>query len=173
MKAKKTALMGILCAQALALSFLENMIPAMPFMPPGAKPGFSNIVTMFATLTMGLPQAMCITVVKAAFAGVTRGFTAFCMSLAGGVLSTLAMWLLLRVKSRPFGLLGVAIVSAVCHNAGQLAMAVVFTGTGAVLGYAPALLIFSLITGAITGTVLRVVMPALEKQSGFFMKQDK
>ena len=167
MKAKKTALMGILCAQALALSFLENMIPAMPFMPPGAKPGFSNIVTMFATLTMGLPQAMCITVVKAAFAGVTRGFTAFCMSLAGGVLSTLAMWLLLRIKSRPFGLLGVAIVSAVCHNVG------VFTGTGAVLGYAPALLIFSLITGAITGTVLRVVMPALEKQSGFFMKQDK
>ena len=173
MKAKKTALMGILCAQALALSFLENMIPAMPFMPPGAKPGFSNIVTMFAALTMGLPQAMCITVVKAAFAGVTRGFTAFCMSLAGGVLSTLAMWLLLRIKSRPFGLLGVAIVSDVCHNAGQLAMAVVFTGTGAVLGYAPALLIFSLVTGAITGTVLRVVMPALEKQSSFFMKQDK
>ena len=173
MKAKKTALMGILCAQALALSFLENMIPAMPFMPPGAKPGFSNIVTMFAALTMGLPQAMCITVVKAAFAGVTRGFTAFCMSLAGGVLSTLAMWLLLRIKSRPFGLLGVAIVSVVCHNAGQLAMAVVFTGTGAVLGYAPALLIFSLVTGAITGTVLRVVMPALEKQSSFFMKQDK
>ena len=58
MKARKTALLGILCAQAIALSFLESLIPALPFLPPGAKPGFSNIVTMFAVLTLGLPQAM-------------------------------------------------------------------------------------------------------------------
>ena len=68
MKARKTALLGILCAQAIALSFLESLIPALPFLPPGAKPGFSNIVTMFAVLTFGLPQAMCITVFKALFA---------------------------------------------------------------------------------------------------------
>ena len=92
MKARKTALLGILCAQAIALSFLESLIPALPFLPPGAKPGFSNIVTMFAVLTFGLPQAMCITVFKALFALATRGATAFFMSLAGGVLSTLAMW---------------------------------------------------------------------------------
>ena len=28
MKARKTALLGILCAQAIALSFLENLIPS-------------------------------------------------------------------------------------------------------------------------------------------------
>ena len=39
MKARKTALLGILCAQAIALSFLENLIPSLPFLPPGAKPG--------------------------------------------------------------------------------------------------------------------------------------
>ncbi|MBQ2774529.1 MAG: Gx transporter family protein [Clostridia bacterium] len=171
MKARKTALMGILCAQALALSFLENLIPAMPFMPPGAKPGFSNIVTMFTALTMGLPQAMCVTVIKAAFAGVTRGFTAFCMSLAGGVLSTLAMWLLTRVKSEWFGFIGVAVISAVCHNIGQLLAAVIFTGTKAVLGYAPVLMIFSVVTGIVTGTILCVIMPVLQKQSRFFMSE--
>ena len=37
--------------------------------------------------------------------------------------------------------------------------------------YAPALLIFSLITGAVTGTVLRIVMPALEKQTRFIIKK--
>lgn len=77
MKARKTALLGILCAQAIALSFLENLIPSLPFLPPGAKPGFSNIVTMFTVLTLGLPQAMCITVFKALFALMTRGATAF------------------------------------------------------------------------------------------------
>ena len=166
MKARKTALLGILCAQAIALSFLENLIPSLPFLPPGAKPGFSNIVTMFTVLTLGLPQAMCITVFKAFFALMTRGATAFFMSLAGGVLSTLAMWAATKIKSDPFGLLGASIIAAVCHNAGQLAAAAVLTGTGAVLGYAPALLIFSLITGAVTGTVLRIVMPALEKLDG-------
>ena len=156
MKARKTALLGILCAQAIALSFLENLIPSLPFLPPGAKPGFSNIVTMFTVLTLGLPQAMCITVFKALFALMTRGATAFFMSLAGGVLSTLAMWAATKIKSDPFGL---------------LAAAAVLTGTGAVLGYAPALLIFSLITGAVTGTVLRIVMPALEKQTRFIIKK--
>ena len=69
------------------------------------------------------------------------------------------------------GLLGASIIAAVCPNAGQLAAAAVLTGTGAVLGYAPALLIFSLITGAVTGTVLRIVMPALEKQTRFIIKK--
>ena len=163
MKARKTALLGILCAQAIALSFLENLIPSLPFLPPGAKPGFSNIVTMFTVLTLGLPQAL--------FALMTRGATAFFMSLAGGVLSTLAMWAATKIKSDPFGLLGASIIAAVCHNAGQLAAAAVLTGTGAVLGYAPALLIFSLITGAVTGTVLHIVMPALEKQTRFIIKK--
>ena len=161
----------VLDAQAIALSFLENLIPSLPFLPPGAKPGFSNIVTMFTVLTLGLPQAMCITVFKALFALMTRGATAFFMSLAGGVLSTLAMWTATKIKSDPFGLLGASIIAAVCHNAGQLAAAAVLTGTGAVLGYAPALLIFSLITGAVTGTVLRIVMPALEKQTRFIIKK--
>ena len=188
MKARKTALLGILCAQAIALSFLENLIPSLPFLPPGAKPGFSNIVTMFTVLTLGLPQAMCITVFKALFALMTRGATAFFMSLAGGVLSTLAMWAATKIKSDPFGLLGdglfqfagrlvVAVDEHALHGevhragAGQLAAAAVLTGTGAVLGYAPALLIFSLITGAVTGTVLHIVMPALEKQTRFIIKK--
>lgn len=170
MKARKTALMGILCAQALALSFLENLIPALPFMPPGAKPGFSNIVTMFAAITMGLPQALCITFIKAAFAGVTRGFTAFCMSFAGGILSTFIMYLMVKIKNNPFGIVGIAIVSAVFHNIGQLLCAVFLTGTKAVISYAPVLLVFSLITGFVTGTVLKVVMPVLTKQSNYFLK---
>ena len=168
MKARKTALMGILCAQALALSFLENLIPALPFMPPGAKPGFSNIVTMFAAMNMGLPEALCITFIKAAFAGVTRGPTAFFMSLTGGALSTLIMYLAIKIKNNPFGILGIAIISAVFHNIGQLICAIVITGTKAVVSYAPVLLVFSLVTGCITGTILKVVMPALEKQSKYF-----
>ena len=40
------ALTGLLAALALALSFLEGLLPPLPFLTPGAKLGLSNIFTM-------------------------------------------------------------------------------------------------------------------------------
>lgn len=165
---KRTALGGILCAQALALAWLEGLLPALPWLPPGAKPGFSNIITMFAADAVGLGQAMLITLVKAAFAFVTRGATAGAMSLAGGVSSTLAMWLLLRLKKNPLGYVGVSVLCAFCHNTAQLAVAAVMAGTPSILYYAPALGLFAAAAGAVTGIILKAVMPALKKQSHYF-----
>lgn len=168
--AMKTALGGILCAQALALSWLENLLPAVAWLPPGSRPGFSNVVTMFAAGSLGLPQALTITLIKAAFAFLTRGATAGAMSLAGGTVSTLLMWLLMRAEKQRFGLIGVSVLCAVSHNAAQLCVAAVITGTRDIFYYAPALGIFAAVTGAVTGILLRAVMPALEKQKKYFFK---
>lgn len=169
-RTQKIALLGILAAEALALSFLESLIPAVPGLPPGAKPGLANIVTMFTASIMGFWSAMAITVIKSLFALLTRGFTAFCMSFAGGVLSTIAMVLLLKWKKNPFGIIGVSIVSAIMFNAGQLAVAcVMVAGTkGLAVTYGPLLLLFGVVAGAITGTILKVVMPALRRESRHF-----
>lgn len=166
---QRVALLGILGAMALVLAFLENQIPAVPGLPPGAKLGLANIVTMFAAYTMGFGSAMTITVIKALFAG-TRGLTAFFMSLSGGILSTLILCALIRIRNNPFGILGVSIASAVGFNAGQLLVACIMSGTPALLaGYGPLLLLFAILTGALTGTVLRLVLPALEKQAVRFL----
>lgn len=169
MKTKKIALLGILSAQAIALSALEGMIPPMPFVPPGAKPGFSNIVTMFASSALGLKEALLVTLLKALFAGVTRGFSAMLMSAAGGFLSALAMWFLFKIKKNPFGIIGISLIAATLHNAGQLAAAMLLAGSVSVVSYAPALLAFSLVTGTVTGIVLKAVMPALRRQMKFFI----
>lgn len=169
-KTKQIALLGILGAQALALSFLENFIPPIPGLPPGAKLGLANIVTMFTASSMGFPGAFYITIIKAVFVGATRGATAFFMSLAGGVLSTVVMCLLLSLKSRPFGILGIAVASAVSHNVGQLIVATIISGTAMFASYAPIMLLFALVTGCITGSILKVLMPILEKQSNYFYK---
>ncbi|MDD6011596.1 MAG: heptaprenyl diphosphate synthase, partial [Oscillospiraceae bacterium] len=59
MRAKKTAFLGILGALALVLGFLEQLIvPDIPFLPVGAKPGLSNIVTMYTACTLGFPGAL-------------------------------------------------------------------------------------------------------------------
>ncbi len=158
----KIALFGVLSAVALTLSYLEGLIPTVAFMPPGAKMGFSNIATMFAASSMGIVSALAITFIKALFAGITRGVTAFFMSFCGGTLSTVTMYLLFKL-SKKTGYMAIGIICALVHNFGQLIVAIITAGNLSVLGYAPVLLISGTVTGAVTGTALRAVMPALER----------
>ena len=151
-------------AIALSLSFLESLIPPLPGLPPGVKPGFSNVVTMFLASSSGVGSAFAITFLKAAFAGITRGTTAMLMSAAGGLLSTLAACILLRSKKIKFGYIGIGIICAVCHNIGQLTVACFLSGTWALItGYGPLLMLFAVATGFVTGTTLKLVLPALDK----------
>ncbi len=158
------ALIGILTALALVLSAAELMLPPIPMLPPGAKLGLSNIITMYTAGTIGLAPAICIAVVKGLFSGLMRGFTAMLMSLCGGAASTAVMWLLLRVKKNPFGFSGLGVAGALTHNAAQLLVAVVLT-TPAVVCYIPWLIVFGVLTGILTGAVLRVILPLLNRIS--------
>lgn len=160
--AGRTALLGILCALAVALSFLEGLLPALPV--PGAKLGLSNIVTMFALSSLGLPAAFAVTMVKA-LAALLRGGTAFFMSLTGGVFSTLAMAGAWRLWRDRLSFVGIGVLGAVAHNAGQLLAAMLLLGP-ALWVYAPALLFFALAAGVITGLTLNVAMPALSRLPG-------
>ena len=153
---------GLLAALALVLSTIEMMLPPLPLLPPGAKLGLSNIVTMYAAGAVGLWPALCIAVIKGLFSGITRGFTAMLMSLSGGILSTFAMWLLLHLKRRPFGLVGLGVAGALSHNAAQLLVAALLT-TPAVIYYIPWLIIFGVLSGILTGLVLRIIMPLLDR----------
>ena len=73
------------------------------------------------------------------------------------------MYLLMRYAKKILGTVGISVISALCHNLGQLVAAIFITGTAEIVYYAPALAVFGVITGAVTGVVLRAVMPALEK----------
>lgn len=157
--ARRAALLGILAALAVALSFLEGLLPPLPV--PGAKLGLSNIVTMYALSVLGLPAALAVAVVKAAFA-LLRGGTAFLMSLAGGVLSTLVMALALRLFKRSGSFIAVGICGAIAHNGAQLGVAMLLLGPS-LLYYGPFLLLAALAAGMLTGFTLNIVMPALRR----------
>ncbi|MBR3844062.1 MAG: Gx transporter family protein [Clostridia bacterium] len=158
MKSFKIAYLGLLGAGAITLSFLESLLPPLPFLPPGAKAGFSNIVTMFAAGSWGLAPALTLCILKSLFVLFTRGITAFCMSLAGGLFSTLIMWLCLRGR---LSLIFTGIVGAVAHNTAQLGVAVVLTGTPHLFTYYPFLLLFALASGSITGVLLHFIYEPL------------
>ena len=77
MKAKKIAIFGLMGALAAVIGFFESaLLPALPFLPPGAKPGLSNIVTTFAVAAYSLVGGLYVTLCKAAFVFLTRGVTA-------------------------------------------------------------------------------------------------
>ena len=73
---------------------------------------------------------------------------AFFYSLAGGVLSMAVMALLKRLNF--LSVTGVSVAGAVCHNVGQILMAMLLLGT-AELGY-------YLIVLAVTGTIAGVLI---------------
>lgn len=153
------AMLGVLGALAIALSFLEGMLPSLPV--PGAKWGLSNLATMTALYLFGWPEALAITLVKAGFAAL-RGGVAGAMSLCGGVCSTLVMAAGRRWAAGRLSTLGVGILGAVMHNAGQLLAASLLL-SWRLWYYAPWLLLTGLLCGSVTGLVARVIFPLLRR----------
>lgn len=169
MKSKKVSFYGILGALSLTLSFFESvLLPEIPFLPPGAKPGLSNLVTMYAAFSGGFAGGFYIVALKALFALATRGVTAGLMSFCGGFLSLVTVCLLIKKEEKYFSFFGIGVASAVMHNLGQLLAACVITGTPGLLNYGKYLMIFALITGSVTGLVLLLLMPRLKKINSFF-----
>ena len=161
-KIKRITFTALMTAISVVLSFVESLLPTAYFMPPGSKLGLSNIPVMFSASKLSIGETLLIVVAKSVFVFITRGFTAFCMSLAGGILSALCMVLLLKKKT-DFGYAGIGILSAICHNIGQLSVSFFLVQSSAVIGYAPVMLIASVVTGLLTGTLLRLIMPYFTK----------
>lgn len=163
--AEKIALWGILSALAVAVSAAESALD-LPFLPPGAKPGLSNVVTVTAAVLSGFAGAFYITAVKALFALITRGVTAFILSFCGGMLSAAVTVLLLKRCGKYFSVIGISAAGAFVHNTAQLAAAMVITSTPALIYYAPLLWIFALISGILTGMIIKAVRPYTDRLSG-------
>lgn len=154
------ALMGLLFALSLVLTYVEYLIPLPAVLPPGVKLGLSNIVTMYCLFFLGRRSTFTIVFLKSGFVFLIRGFTAFLMSLSGGILSTLVMMLLLMLSSANLSYVVISIAGAITHNIGQIIIASFLMGTWLVIAYLPILLVSGVIMGSITGALLKIVMPA-------------
>lgn len=161
-KSRYIAVMGLMLALASALQFLESMIP-IP-LPLGVKPGISSIVVMVVLVKFGFASAMTTAVLKSCFVFITRGATAFCMSVSGGVLSVAVMGAFLAVSRRSkngTGILLMSVLGGVFHNIGQLAAASVFTGSVLTFAYLPVLVVSGIVSGIFTGIVFKLILPKI------------
>lgn len=161
-KTHEIALSGLLFALAMALSFIEGML-VIPGLMPGMKLGLANIVVMYALFFMGAKQALVLDLLKALFVFLVSGWTAGFLSLCGGLLSLLVMWILYyHFPVRPTWFI-LSVCGALFHNVGQLLGASVILSSTMSLYYAPVMLILGLVMGAVTSVTLRAILPALGK----------
>ena len=88
-------------------------------------------------------------------------WTAGFLSLCGGLLSLLVMWLLYyHCPLRPTWFI-LSVCGALAHNIGQLLGASVILSTAVSLYYAPVMLVLGLVMGMLTSVTLRAMLPAL------------
>ena len=142
---------ALLVALAMVLSWLESLVP-LSLAVPGVKLGLANLVVIFALYKLGPRQAAIISLVRVLLVTFTFGNAfSFAYSLAGAALSLLVMLLLRRTGK--FSMLGVSIAGGVCHNIGQILVAMAVLGTAELMWYLPALLAAGIAAGVCIGAV--------------------
>lgn len=145
----RVAYFGVFTALALIFSYVETLIP-FHIGIPGVKLGLANLIIVIALYKMSLKETYLLSVVRIVLSGFIFGnYFSIIYSLAGGLLS-LTVMALLR-KRGGFSILGISIAGGVCHNIGQLAIAMVVVETFSVIYYVPVLLIAGLATGLLIG----------------------
>ena len=162
-RTRRLALLGLFSAGALLLSFLESLLPPMPFLPPGAKLGLSNIAVMLAVGLFSLPQVLSVVVIKAGFALLTRGVTAGIFSFAGGVVSACVMFLLWHLPQKEVSFVTISVSGAICHNIAQLCVSAALLGSSAAFYYLPVVLTASVVFGIVNGIFVRPLVKALQR----------
>lgn len=148
-KIQKLTLLGLCASVALLLSYVEAMIPPLFSAIPGIKMGLPNVVIVFVLYRYGVRDASLVSVVRLIIVAMLFGtVTTFIYSLAGAVLSLLIMAILKKLDF--LSTVGVSVAGGVCHNIGQIIVAMILLNT-AEIGY-------YMIVLAITGTIAGILI---------------
>ena len=157
MKTKKLVLLALLDAIALTIFMVEAQIPALVPIP-GIKIGLSNIVTVFTVFAIGPWEGAAVLFVRIFLGAVFAGnFSSILYSGAGGLCAILVTMLLRKILTqRQLWVAGS--LGAVAHSIGQMAMAIMVTGTPSIAVYLPIMIACSIITGLFTGLCAQVLI---------------
>jgi len=161
---RQLSFMALLTAIALAIHVAEAQIPA-PVPIPGVKLGLANIVTVYAMFTLGPGPALMILVSRILLGSLFAGqVMSLFYSLAGGLLCYAVMLLLRRVLARK-QIWVASVIGAVAHNIGQILVAVIVTGTPAIVSYLPILLLSGIAAGLFTGFAAQYLINRMDARS--------
>lgn len=152
---KKEIRLSMLLSISIILNILESFIPIFNF--PGIRIGLANTITLIVLYTYGSKDAIYISILRVLLVGILRTglfSIAFYFSLFGSIFSIISMIIFKKTK---LSIIGVSIVGAIMHNAGQIIAALFLINTNLIY-YMPILLITSIITGTIIGFISKELL---------------
>lgn len=142
---------ALFSALALIFSYIEAILPISAGMP-GVKLGIANLVVIIALYKMDFKSALAINLIRILVAGLLfSGLFGALYSLAGGMLSLIAMYLL--KKTDLFSIIGVSMAGGVVHNMGQLLVASFVVSNIRMFFYLPILMFSGIISGILIGVL--------------------
>lgn len=157
---KQFSRMSMFLALAMIFSYVEFLLP-LPIAIPGVKLGLANLVIMIPLYLWGLIPALTISLMRIVLVGITFGSLATMLySLAGAVLSMVAMNL--ARKQKAFSITGVSVIGGICHNIGQLLVAIWVVQTTGLFYYLPILMIAGALTGLLIGILSANILERLK-----------
>ena len=155
MKIKKMMILAQTLAIALVLAYVESIIP-FNFSIPGMKVGLANIAVVFALYRLGIAEAIAVSFLRMLVLFMMFGNgVSLLYSFEGAIVSLTLMFIFKKLNV--FSIIGVSVIGAVGHNAGQIIAACILLETTVVRYYFPALVITGVITGIIIGILAGVV----------------
>lgn len=148
--ARKLTTLALFATLSLAIYAAEGALP--PLVPiPGIKLGLANIITLVIIIRFSARDALYALLVRILLSALLFGqAVSLLYSLAGGLLCLVGMTLVHMLLQGHFPPL-ISIFGALCHNVGQLMIALLLTQTPGVLSYLPFLLLSGIVTGLFTG----------------------
>ena len=155
---------AFLCA-ALAFSYLETLFPLSLLVPlPGVKLGLANLLItavffLYSPLDAGVVSALRVAIAALLFGTVTSFF----FSALGALFAYLMLWLCRLFLTRFCSYIGISVLAAAGHQIGQILAACILFRSAVPGAYLPVLLCVAVLTGSVTGLLLNLMAPRLEK----------
>lgn len=160
---KNLVLVAILAAFGSILGLFEQMIP-LPFIVPGLRLGFSNIVVLVGLIAFGLKNGMIISFLKSILLMLLSGnVSSFMYSFSGALLSAFAMIIAIKYGRKVFSIIGVSLIGSAFHNIAQVLVSTIVLKNFMMFSYLPILLILGIFTGFFVGLSSDFIIKTLSK----------
>lgn len=161
-KTRKTAVLGLLAACAIILSYVEMLLPPIWAAVPGIKMGLTNIVILFVLYKFSSKYAAAISLTRLLVVLLLFGnFMTFAYSLAGAVLSLVIMAIL--KKTGWFSTVAVSIAGGISHNLGQVLVAMAVLQTKEIGYYMIVLSVSGIVAGTAVGIASALLIKYIDK----------
>lgn len=155
-RAFKVALVAVLAALAVILSYLESLI-SLGFIFPGFKIGLSNVTVLIVLYLFGAVPATVFGLSKSVFSLLLFGRLSSLLFSVGGMILSLFIMIILRYSGK-FSIYAVSACGSVFHIWGQVFAAALCFSTLSVFGFIPILSFLAVLSGTVVAIAARPVI---------------